>query len=221
MIDTETIDSKDSKKVDLRAIYAREEAYGDPDLSSGAKVLLCRLIDLALNPDCHRPGPPGQVLIGQMKLATLIQRSERSVRAYTHELVAKHMIWTQLVPRTNTQPMYRYLLSRWIPEKQTLPDVRGEGMMGNCRRRFSVIPNDLTRDNGGKFRRFTGLVVDQYGKPFSADFLENRAASGRALPLGAAKGAAQSGYGLPLQAAKDCRSQRKNSAAHSLRGLPT
>lgn len=208
------------KKVDLRPIYAREEACDDPDLSSGAKVLMVRLIDLALNPDCYRPGSSGQVLIGQMKLATLLKRSERSIRAYTKELVAKRMIWTQLVPRTNTQPMYRYLLTRWIPEKQTLPDVRGEGMMGNCRRRHSLIASDLNRDQGGKFRRFSGLVVDQYGKPILANLLENRAASGRALPLGAAKVAAASGYGLPMGAANHSRSEGICSAAPSGKILP-
>src|SRR5205823_168364 len=96
----------------------------------------CRLIDMSLNPDCHRPGPKGQVLIGQMKLGTLLCCSERTIRSWTRELEAQRYIWTLRVPQANTDPVLRYHVSVFIEPKQMTPHVRGQAMIGNCRTHF-------------------------------------------------------------------------------------
>ncbi len=205
---------KDPKQVDLRAVHARQEACESAELSLGAKVLFTRLLDLSLDPDQHRPGPKGQVLIGQMKLATLLKRSERRIRAWTAELIEQRFVWTTRVLRTNTHPMIRYHMSAYLPPQQAKPDVRGEGMMGNCRRRLDPVI-DLNRDRKGQFRRLGGLILDVFGKPIFSNLAENGAGNGHNVPVGADKNAGGSGHKLPVGAVIFNRSLRKEVAAPS------
>jgi hypothetical protein len=206
--------SYDKQKVDLTAVLARERVCEDPDLGNGAIRLFVRVLDLSLNPDCYKPGPKGQVLISQLKLGTMLHHSERSIRSWTYELIAKRLVWILRVPRPNTKPIIRYHITEYIAPYQTLPDVRGEGMFGNCRRRHGVEV-EATRDRKGKFRRMGGLILDRFGKPIYLNLPDNSAVSGHKSPLGAAEFTGASGRKLPVGAARNDRSPRQEPAARS------
>ena len=205
----------------LTAVHIREQACEDAQLGNGAVRLFCRLIDLALNPDWYRPGAKGQVLIGQMKLATLLVCSERTIRTWTQELLSQRYVWITRVPRPNTKPVIRYHVSAFIAPKQTLPDVRGEGAIGNCRRRWDAdLDREPNRDARGTFRRMGGLLLDRFGKPLFSNLPDNARESGGKAPVRAAEFTRESGENLPVRAAENGRSQRQDSAARNGQKLP-
>lgn len=168
----------------LTAIRTREEVCDDPELSDGSVRLFVRLLDMALNPALNN-NRRGQVIVSQMKLASLLHCDERSIRRRTDELVRKNFLWTTLIPRPNTKPILCYHVTAFQEKKQVEQEIPGDGLWGNGHRRMDSGFARTGIEATGHKRRMGSLLLDAFGKPISSNFLENTPVTGQKRRLSA------------------------------------
>ena len=109
----------------------RTDALGDPDLSDGARMFLCKVLDLAVSRDTMKRF--GSVIISTTKLCDLLKRSARAIYGWKKEL--SHYIWISKVPMPNFWPMDHLHISRLDPPDKTMQMPTKDGLWGNGSRR--------------------------------------------------------------------------------------
>lgn len=186
----------------LTAVHAREKCCEDKNLSNGAVRLFCRLLDFALNPYVNL-GKKGQVIVSQLKLATLINCAPRSIRNRTEELLTFDYVWLSKIPRPNTYPILCYHITAFQARKDTRLEMSADGLWGNCARRFGP------QDGGSAARKkandqnlpVASFLVDRFGKPISRISSVFPLPAATAAPCQQQPVAADSSNGSPLPAA--------------------
>lgn len=145
----------------LLAIHTREECCETVELDFGARLLFCRLLDLALNPTLNNRRK-GQIVISQTQLMERLGASKETIGRWTSELVRARFIWVTRVPRPNTHPINCYHISVFQPPKATELEVAGDGLWGNGYRRPGTMTQNVAR---GPLGRFLRLGVGQENRP--------------------------------------------------------
>ncbi len=127
-------------------LQARWSALTDPDLSKGAMVLFTYLLDMSLN---RRVSDwRGVVKMSQIALCRDLHVTDRTIRRWERELVAKKFIWLSRIPRPNTWPMNVYHITALDEPDQRRQELSGDGVWGTGRGRSDAGRMHGTADRG-------------------------------------------------------------------------
>lgn len=217
-------DAGKNKRTDA-ILQSRFEALTHPELTVGAKVLFCFILDLSLDRDASND--VGVVTISRRKLAWYLACSEKSVGNWKKALAAARFIWISLKFRPNTWPMDRFHISALDHPDRPRQLLDQDGLWGNGKLR-SVPDRSITaRGTNGKFCRgpepaslpdSPDFTVD-HGKNLPASTVNSAVDHGKIyrgqrhdLPLPTVKNAVSPRHDLPLATAKNDREPRQKTA---------
>lgn len=162
-----------TKDTTLAIFQTRKNALEDSGLSHGAAKLFVYLLDLACNP-WTRYKRQGATLISVDELCGRLKCCEKSIYEWTKQLVELRYIWLSQKARPNTDPMNVYHITALQPQTEQGPDLPGDGMWGNGRRRSARLTGLGARGQCKK----RSYLFDQFGHQIFLQAVENQAGNG-------------------------------------------
>lgn len=130
----------------LTILKTRRLALSDRELSAGAKVLFCWLLDLSLLKSMS--AVMGAVIVSLTKLGEHLGTSRRSIFRWKTELISKKFLWVDKHYVPNFWAMNTYHITALNPPEQPRQLAPGDGVWGNGKRRGSAplpsVDNSVT-----------------------------------------------------------------------------
>jgi hypothetical protein len=196
-------------------IGARRTAIFDEQLSDGAKVLFCLLLDLAVSrSSCHGFGA---VLISVTKLTEALTRCPRAIYGWKKQLLAKRYIWITKVPMPNFWPVDVYHITALTEPGEMSQMATKDGFWGNGARR--QLPEKIgkgAREPGQKALGLRGIKGHRSDlDPDSSNLPDNAPESGTKVHPSVAYNATGSGTKVHRGAAQNDTGEPHESAAGS------